>query len=303
MNDKLATVILPVYNDEKYILDMLDSVANQTYKNIELLIIDDGSTDKSVDLIKEWIKERSGNLSVKLHVNSETQGLTANINRGVTEARGDYILLADHDDVWHTDKITKQVNYLQANQDVICCFSDRRLIDNDGKVIFDSEYRLTNFNRNYASFQDFCLRQTKFSSNVMCFVNERNIVEKVFPIPSEIIEHDYYIALMFSIYKKIGYIHETLIDYRIHKSNLSRNYWQLTSETAKEYNAAKKYFLKRYKKIVNEDKERLEKILAKITKKEIQLNYKLDIKTRLSNALPGTLVFYLKTIKKRIKKQ
>ncbi|EJL6633198.1 glycosyltransferase family 2 protein [Vibrio cholerae] len=114
----IVSVILCVFNAEKYLLDALNSIRNQTYKKIELVIVNDGSTDSSVDIIKGFISSTS--IKVIYH-EQENMGLTASLNIAVSLSSGEYIARMDADDISMPDRIEKSLTYLQSNEfDFIC---------------------------------------------------------------------------------------------------------------------------------------------------------------------------------------
>jgi glycosyltransferase involved in cell wall biosynthesis len=108
-----VSCILRVYNGEKYIRESIDSTLNQTYKDFEFIIIDDGSTDNSVKIIESYKDSR-----IKLYKNEKNMGLSYATNRGIELAKGEYIALVDSDDVYYNTRLEKQVKYLDENMDV-----------------------------------------------------------------------------------------------------------------------------------------------------------------------------------------
>lgn len=109
MNKKVS-VIIPVYNKEKYIEQCLNSVINQTYKDLEIIIIDDASTDKSMEIARS-IKDES----IKIIELNENVGAGMARNKGIEAATGDYICFIDADDYWVLDKIERQVKFMEEN--------------------------------------------------------------------------------------------------------------------------------------------------------------------------------------------
>jgi len=115
-NTDLISVIIPTYNRAHLIKRSVESVLNQTYKNIELIIVDDGSTDNTKEVIDSINDKRI------VYVKQENQGASAARNKGIDLANGKYIAFQDSDDVWHLDKLEKQVHILkQNNADVVFC--------------------------------------------------------------------------------------------------------------------------------------------------------------------------------------
>lgn len=109
MND-LVSIIMPSYNTAKYIKDSIDSVIAQTYQNWELIIIDDCSTDNSVEIIDSYKDHR-----IRLLINEKNSGAAISRNYGLREAKGRYIAFLDSDDIWVQEKLEKQVKFMQEN--------------------------------------------------------------------------------------------------------------------------------------------------------------------------------------------
>jgi glycosyltransferase involved in cell wall biosynthesis len=115
MDNPLVSIILPTYNRELYIKRAIDSVLNQTYRNIELIVIDDSSSDNTFQIISEIARKDSRVIILK---NKENLGLVKNLNKGIELAKGKYVARLDDDDFWSDfKKIEKQVFFLEKNKD------------------------------------------------------------------------------------------------------------------------------------------------------------------------------------------
>ena len=110
----LVSIIVPVYNAEIYLRECLDSLINQTYKNIEIIVVDDCSTDNTLKNLKS-IKDKRLRI-VKLEKNS---GACAARNKGIDEAKGKYIAFQDSDDLWHDDKLESQLSFMKDNKALV----------------------------------------------------------------------------------------------------------------------------------------------------------------------------------------
>jgi len=108
-----VTVLLPVYNAEKYIKEAIESMLNQTFKDFELLIINDGSTDNSMKIITSFKDGR-----IRLTVNEKNEGLIFTLNRGIDLAQGKYIARMDADDISMPERLEKQVEFMDNNSDI-----------------------------------------------------------------------------------------------------------------------------------------------------------------------------------------
>ncbi|PMC80216.1 glycosyl transferase [Aerococcus viridans] len=109
--DALVSIITPVYNAESFIADTIDSVINQTYKNFEMILVDDCSTDDSKLVIDKY----SSDSRIKYVKLSENSGAAVARNKGIELATGRYISFIDSDDVWHKDKLKKQLCFMRDN--------------------------------------------------------------------------------------------------------------------------------------------------------------------------------------------
>ena len=107
---ELVSIITPSFNTENYIAETIQSVLNQSYQNWEMLIIDDSSTDKSIDIIKSFNDKR-----IRLFINDSNKGAAISRNYALKEAKGKWITFLDSDDLWHHNKLEKQINFMKEN--------------------------------------------------------------------------------------------------------------------------------------------------------------------------------------------
>ena len=124
----LVSIIMPAYNVEKYIGDSIISIQNQTFTNWELLIVDDLSTDSTVQIIKDACAKDT---RISFHQLAQNSGSGVARNTSLQKARGRYIAFLDADDLWRNDKLEKQLNFLQTNNYAFC-FSYYDLITSEG---------------------------------------------------------------------------------------------------------------------------------------------------------------------------
>ncbi|WP_096203109.1 glycosyltransferase family 2 protein [Bacillus sp. FJAT-45350] len=108
----LVTVIMPAYNSEKYIEESIESVLLQTYSNIELIVLDDGSTDNTIKIIE---KLSSKDQRINLYKNERNLGVSETRNKGISMAKGEWIAFLDSDDIWEKTKLEKQMMYAEAS--------------------------------------------------------------------------------------------------------------------------------------------------------------------------------------------
>ena len=128
-----VSVIIPAYQAGPFIRQTIQSVLDQTYEGlIEILVIDDGSTDNTEAEVAGFLRKETGNRTVRYFRNEQNQKVAGTRNRGVQEAEGTYIAFLDADDLWEASKLEKQMKCLQENPDAAFCFTGRELLDAEG---------------------------------------------------------------------------------------------------------------------------------------------------------------------------
>jgi glycosyltransferase involved in cell wall biosynthesis len=130
MNMPLVSVVMPLFNAEKYVGDAVESVLNQSYTNFELIIINDASTDKSAACVQGIVDRR-----IVIVENENNLGIVASRNRGLALAKGKYIAVLDSDDIALPNRLEKQVAFLEANPAYGICGSYYHVINGIGKKI------------------------------------------------------------------------------------------------------------------------------------------------------------------------
>ncbi|MEO5998830.1 MAG: glycosyltransferase [Chitinophagaceae bacterium] len=130
VNNIKITVLMPAYNTEKYIAEAIDSVLHQSFPYFELLIINDGSTDKTEKVIRSFTDPRI------VLINQSNGGVAKALNRGLQYARAKYIVRFDADDICYPERLQIQYNFMEANPGYILAGSDAEYIDKNGEYIF-----------------------------------------------------------------------------------------------------------------------------------------------------------------------
>lgn len=218
MNKEIIDIVMPTYNGEKYLREQIDSILNQSYKDIRLIISDDGSKDSTVQILKEYEEKDE---RVKVYVQPQNLGVVGNIEFLLKKVENPYYMLADQDDVWLLEKVEKSLEKLkQENADLV--FGDLEVVDKD-------------LNTMYPSFGDFMLLNRKINKYINsdrlnylynCVTGctalaRKETIEKILPLPtkSKYLIHDYWIGIMASLNGKLAYMPEKYIKYRQHGNN------------------------------------------------------------------------------------
>jgi glycosyltransferase involved in cell wall biosynthesis len=208
--------VIPSYNHEKYVVEAIRSVLNQTLLPDRIVVIDDGSTDRSIDLIRSIKNEK-----VELYQQANA-GAHAALNRGLQLCEDcDFISILNSDDRYHPERFRRCVSYLEKHPAAKLVCTRLHLIDENGKPVGQLDGRQRRINRIWANLskrQDpigsFGLGNfTKTTSNF--FFRTGAITE----FQSYRYVHDYFAALLISFRGGLGVIHEDLIDYRVHAAN------------------------------------------------------------------------------------
>lgn len=202
-----VTIVLPTYNGSKYLRNSIESVIDQTYKDWELVIVDDCSTDETFQIANDF-KQKDERIIV-IH-NCINKKLPASLNIGFQNAHGEYFTWTSDDNIYEKDAIKKMVKYLDANRNIPMVRADMLLIDENAEVISESqEY-------NYPKM---------FINNCVgaCFMYRRSVAQQVGQYDETLFcveDYDYWIRIM-EQYGTIGNIKEFLYQYRWHAGSLS----------------------------------------------------------------------------------
>ena len=130
-----VTVLMPVYNREKYLREAIDSILSQTFTDFEFLIVDDGSTDNSLEIINSYSDSR-----IRLIRNSANLGISKSLNIGLSESLGDYVARMDSDDISLPNRLQEQIEFLNQNPDITVLGSHMNFIDMHGQNLEHLNY-------------------------------------------------------------------------------------------------------------------------------------------------------------------
>lgn len=218
MEECVVSIIIPVYNVEKYLRESLDSICNQSYQNIEIIIVNDGSTDSSYEICKEYEKKY---YKIKL-INQSNQGLSGARNVGLMNATGKYIYFFDSDDVLAQSAIEEMTCFMEHNNlDIVMieadCFGDLPVNLNV------NQYRHTELS-GYKVFliEDFIKTIKYINSPVWLFMYRKNLIEdnKLIFYPNILHEDELYTTIVISRVKKIGFINKPFFKRRYRKNSI-----------------------------------------------------------------------------------
>ena len=219
--NKLVSICIATYNGQEYLKEQLDSVCNQTYKNIEILIQDDGSSDNTINIIQTYQKKHN----IELFINDANVGYIKNFETLIKKARGEYIALCDQDDIWAENKIELLVNNIS---DSSLIYSNSLLIDSTGNSLNKTlqEKLKNNFIASKEPLNFFF--DNSVSAHAVLFKKE--LLSTIFPFP-EHIYFDAWIALNAANEEGVSYLEQNLVYYRQHSTNTLGNVKKVNSST------------------------------------------------------------------------
>lgn len=238
---ELVSIILPVYNAGKYISEAIESIINQTYQNLQIIIIDDGSTDNSLEIINSFKDKRINVISRK------NMGLIFTLNEALQYAKGNYIARMDADDISRSDRIEKQVSFLKKNPNISIIGSYATIINESNHIIGYRKPAKHNF-----SLKATCFLGSPFIHPSVMF-NKKLINNELYYSDEFLHAEDYELWSRLATKDDIKFstIPEYLLMYRVLNTSISRTY----SEKQKKMTlkVQKRYFIKQ--KNLNEFKE------------------------------------------------
>ena len=215
-------VILATYNGESYLIEQLKSIERQTLPPSHIYIGDDGSTDRTISIISEWIKSSSVN-STFIPSLKRPLGCLRNFERLLSISTATYVMLSDQDDIWHPHKAINLLRSIRTLEYQYGCnipllaYSDMQVVDSIENIVSPSYFNFQHINPYNNHWLKIALQNVV--SGCACLIN-RKCIDLALPFPDEIVMHDWWLALVASKSGKVIYYPETTISYRQHQNNL-----------------------------------------------------------------------------------
>ncbi|MDD2781606.1 glycosyltransferase family 2 protein [Sulfuricurvum sp.] len=255
---------MTTYNGQDYVEEQIDSILNQTYRQLHLTISDDSSSDNTLNILKRYQAKFT---NITIMTNQKRIGYVKNFEQLLNHIQGEYFALSDQDDIWDRDKIEKMMNSMVAHEKSnpnvpIMVHSDLRMIDKDGKEL----------NLSYSKFRNYHFKSSKDIATLVSrggvmgnTILMNNFLRKlVLPFDKNVVHHDYWIALVNELKGHRISLKEALVSYRIHDKNTSNKIDLFNKKRSKQTHQALPYrdnnryeilkgVIKRYA-ISNEDK-------------------------------------------------
>lgn len=226
-NTPLVSVVITTYNRAELVSKAIDSILGQTYKRLEVLIINDGSDDNTADVLAKYSKKDS---RIRIITNNENKGIVKSRNIGLSEARGKYLVWQDDDDIAEKNKIAEQVKFMQKHRDVTILGTQISLLGNDRMIYLWP----TEVNPDEAEIA-FLIGRVPIALPTtiwrLDFIKKYQIKFDIsYPVTEDLVIYD----KILSHGGKIMTINETLYQYRLHYSN-SVEYYKKIRKLQKEF--------------------------------------------------------------------
>ena len=292
MNPKIE-ILMATYNGEKYIGEQINSIINQTYTNWNLLIRDDGSKDKTLNIIKKY--EKMDNRIILIRDNKDNLGFVKNFEELLKKSRTEFVMFSDQDDYWLENKIEKYVEVIEKLDKKKL---EKPLLIHSNSYICDKNLKILE-----EKFIDSNIAGEKKSKSIFFYyivqgatvLINRNLIKKVIPFSNNVKLHDRYFHLISEFLGNRIFINESLMKYRQHGNNeIGVSKVSIIKKILK-----KRYFEESDRNLILEIKQKNEKEIKKDVKREIDeyLELTSDKRNRFSR-------FYLsKKFKMSIKKR
>ncbi len=219
MNEPLISVALCTYNGEKYIREQLQSIIGQSYKNLEIIIVDDVSTDKTFDIVSACSKSDS---RIKCYKNEVNLGFNKNFEKAITLTSGNYIAISDQDDVWLPNKLQSLLDHIKDNWLI---FSNSSYTGND------KQGRLLKYLKLPVTYRGLLFRNYVTGHTTLL---HREFLSFVLPFPQEGY-YDWWMGFVAAYHHKITFYDDMLTYYRVHNESVIKRRLDLSKAELVEY--------------------------------------------------------------------
>lgn len=219
-----VSIVMASYNGDKFIREQIDSILKNTYQDWTLEICDDGSTDKTVEIVEEYIDKYPDKIS--LHRNERNLGVVINFLEGAKRAKGKYIMFCDQDDVWLSNKIEYTMDQMKKSESrfgadtPITVFTDAKVVDVRLRTLEESFYEASSLDVSKVDIPHLLMENKLLGCTIMF---NQPLMDKIIEFPDFARYHDWWVGLISSSFGKIVYLNEPTLLYRQHGGNVVGN--------------------------------------------------------------------------------
>lgn len=231
MKKQYVDVIIPTYNGLPWLLSTLDSVRLQTYKYLNIYIVDDGSTDNTKDAIKNIQDKRIH------YLKKNNGGVSSARNYGIRNSDSEFVAFLDSDDLWHKDKIEKQLKIINKNSEVGMVYGQHNIIDENNNVLGD----LKIFNR--GKLFDTLLNGNTIAGSASMVLVRRSVLNRAGYFREDIVNgEDWEMWLRISLLCEIDYCQDIIASIRNHPQSAQKNIEKMTDSLVYAYSVMRDEF-------------------------------------------------------------
>lgn len=219
MTREIVKIVMATYNGERYVREQMDSLLGQTYPYIEVEVCDDGSTDDTLGIIREYQEKDD---RVTLHVNDSNQGYVKNFLEGMKRSREPYIMLCDQDDIWNPDKVELTLRAMRKAEEVsdgkpILVYTDASIFNSNTKEVEGRFHQNSHLNTKKVDTAHLLMENKVIGCTAML---NQAVLPYLSELPDEIRVHDWWLALICGHFGRIVYVPEPTLLYRQHSDNM-----------------------------------------------------------------------------------
>ena len=252
MNKPLVSVIIPNYNYANYLREAIDSVLNQTYQNIETIVVDDGSKDNSRDVLESYGKEIKA-------IFQQNQGVSAARNNGTAESKGDYLAFLDADDVWLSKKIEKQIEKFAEDKELGLVHVGVEEINDKGDFLNE---RIDGM-EGWVADELLLFRRSVYLGGCSGMMIPRKVFDEIGGFDLQLgTSADWDLCYQVGSRHRFGFVPDILMKYRIHSSNMHSNIAPMEREMLIGYEKAFKINDEKVQKLKRAAYGNLHQVLA-----------------------------------------
>jgi glycosyltransferase involved in cell wall biosynthesis len=272
-----TSVALCTYNGENYLSEQLDSILNQTVQVDEIVVCDDGSTDKTLEILLEYQEKYPG--VFKIFQNEVNLGFIKNFEKSIKICANEIVIISDQDDVWEKDKVEETLRFFEKNPQFDGVFHDLKLIDDDKihpSYLNWKDIRHEDITEEIKNNELFVALVKKGSFILGCALAIKKEALKKYEMENFPIAHDYYIVQKLSSKNKLGFIAKSLSSYRLHPNQVYGLRYKSDKKEEQNIPESQKYFkdyvwtylevLKRHKEINPKEDEKMTEMYSEFIK-------------------------------------
>lgn len=210
MNDKIVSVVMCTYNGSRFVAEQIESICKQTYRHIQVVVVDDASSDNTFEIVQHYAASDN---RIQCLRNDKNLGFNLNFSKACQLANGEFIAIADQDDIWEPTKIEKLLTKINENENTMLVHAISARFDPSGKYHLKS-HRLVNYQAGN-DVRNFFL-SNYISGHNMLF--RQSLLEKSLPFPRSVY-YDWWLAAVASCNGRIEPVPEILVWHRMHDAN------------------------------------------------------------------------------------